>query len=131
MRVTNVPPVVVSVGDRQVSLSSPGRALLLVIGGRTADSITTLYGLQSAGVYERNPVARLVFDQLGQVLGLVVGNLLALALLVVGVEIAVTACRDGAVPECRIRLLRVGSYLSFAAVSFLAAIYNLHVLAGA
>lgn len=114
-----------------MSFSPPERALLLVLAGRTADSITTLYGLQTDGVYERNPVARLVFDQLGQLPGLVVSNLLALGLLVVGVELGVQACRAGTVPECRIRLLRVGSYLGFAAVSFLAAVHNLRVLAGA
>lgn len=111
-----------------MSVSASERALLLVVAGQSADVATTLYGLRRPDLYERNPLARFMFEQLGQLPGLVVGNLLALALLVVGVELGARTCRSMSLPEHQVQLLRVGSYATFAAVSFFAAAHNLRLL---
>lgn len=111
--------------------SATGSALLLVIAGQLADSLTTLYGLRTDGVYERNPIVAHVLQELGPMLGLLVSNLLALGLLVLGVELGARWCRERGTSSLRIRQLRVGCYLVFALASFAAAANNLHVLAAA
>ena len=99
--------------------------------GQFADSATTLYGLEVAGAYERNPIVRHLVEQLGVGLGLLLANLVALALLVTAVEVGARCCRELAVPESKVRLLRAGGYGFFATCSFGAALHNLRVLAAA
>lgn len=109
----------------------PARALLLVLAGRTADSLTTAYGLTTDGVHERNPVVAALLDGFGPVGGLLVANLIALATLVAGVEFAAGLCRSHSVPEREVELLRAGSYAAFGVVSFVVAAHNVRVLLAA
>lgn len=109
--------------------SVSGSAAAVVLAAQAADSATTLYGLRTHGVRERNPILAVLVEQIGPVLGLLLGNVLALGLLVTSVELGAQYCREHAVSETRVRLFRACSYATFAVLSFAAAVHNLRVLA--
>lgn len=106
--------------------------VLPLLVGRLADTTTTLYGLSVAGIYERNPIVAELIHSLGAGGGMLVANLISVALVVFVVELAVLAVEsdDGGIdwPVSERFVLEVG-YLPAVALSFGAAVYNVGVIA--
>lgn len=101
--------------------------------GRLADTATTLYGLSVAGIYERNPLVAELIHQLGPAGGMLVANLVSVAMVILTVELAVLTIspetnRGIDWPLSERFVLEVG-YLPAVALSFGAAIYNVGVIA--
>lgn len=108
--------------------SSSTASLGLLVTGRFADSLTTLYGLSRAGVYERNPVVAAVIADLGPIAGIAVLNAAALLVVVAVTELGVVACRRQSADERALTTVRLVGYLPYAVVSFVAAAYNARLL---
>lgn len=102
--------------------------LTLLLAGRTADSLTTLYGLAQPGVYERNPVVAALIAELGPLAGIAVMNLCAVLTVALATEAGVWVTRRQNADERTVRTVRAIGYLPYAAVSFGAAVYNVRLL---
>ncbi|GAB3679350.1 hypothetical protein GCM10028857_00580 [Salinarchaeum chitinilyticum] len=99
--------------------------------GRLADTATTLYGLTIAGIYERNPLVAGLIDALGPGVGMLLANLVSVAVIVAAVETGLAIAdpvRDTVDWRVEKHLFDIG-YLPAVAVSFFAAIHNLGVIA--
>lgn len=99
--------------------------------GRLADTATTLYGLTVTGIYERNPLVAGLIDALGPGTGMLLANLVSIATIVVAVEVGLAIAapvRDTVEWPVEKHLMEIG-YLPAVAVSFVAAIHNLGVIA--
>lgn len=102
--------------------------LALLLAGRVADSLTTLYGLAQPGVYERNPLVASLIADWGPVVGITLVNVCALAAVVLATESGVRLARRQTADPRAVRAIRRIGYLPYAVVSFGAAVYNLRLL---
>lgn len=111
--------------SRALDRHGPYVPVLLV--GRLADTVTTIYGLTVAGVYERNAFVAALIEAIGPAPGMLVANVLSIATVVLVVEIGVASIdADGAARE---RLVVEVGYLPAVVLSFGAAAYNVGVIA--
>ncbi|AGN02222.1 hypothetical protein L593_11385 [Salinarchaeum sp. Harcht-Bsk1] len=106
-------------------------ALPLVVG-RLADTVTTLYGLRIAGIYERNAVVAALMEDLGRTEGMLVANVISIAIVLLTVEIGVAlVASDDGPGELQLseRVVVEVGYLPAIGLSFAAATYNVGVIA--
>jgi hypothetical protein len=113
-------------------LERHGPYVPLLLVGRLADTATTIYGLQLGGVYERNAVVARLMEAFGPGGGMLVSNLLSIAVVVIVVEVAVASVRPergGIEWPVSERLVVELGYLPAVILSLGAASYNLGVIA--
>jgi hypothetical protein len=118
--------------SRLLDRHGPYVPLLLV--GRLADTATTLYGLQIGGVYERNAAVAWLMEAFGPGGGMLLSNLVSIAVVVVVVELGVASVRPergGIEWPVSERLVVELGYLPAVVLSLGAASYNLGVIAAA
>ena len=113
-------------------LDRHGPYVLPLLVGRLADTVTTLYGLTIAGVYERNVFVALLIEEVGPAGAMLVANCLSIAIVMIAVEWGVVmVAREGVPGDRRVteRVIVEFGYLPAIGLSFAAAAYNLGVIA--
>lgn len=111
--------------SRMLDRHGPYVPVLLV--GRLADTVTTLYGLRISGIYERNALVASMIEVFGAGAGMLLANLFSILTVVIVVELGISILgSDGPVRERAV--VEVG-YLPAVALSFGAAAYNVGIIA--
>ncbi len=95
-----------------------------LVGSQSLDVLSTVYGVQSPGIEEQNPIAVSAMTLFGDIFGLVV---IAIATMLTVIVITEAAVLYGVESQSRAVEIRIVGYVPMCTISILAAVNNLSV----